>query len=363
MKKKFDVSVGTPLIVSKSKGWHWYPSMRRMKDGSLLLVFSIMADALPEDIVTPHHVMVRSEDGGRSWYFHRYLYFPTTVAGDAHVCAQLSDGTVLELPNNVHVVSDDEFYAPVWKSDDDGKTFFGPYNARVILPKGVIETVPAMGRMLADVRFYRSIIELKTGDLLASMYGRFKGDEKYRSFVVKSTDLGESWTYLSTIAYDPSIGTESFCEPVMALLPGGDIFCIMRTGSGEPLYQARSGDRGKTWSKPEPTGANGVDPDLIVLDNGTMACSYGRLQPRKEIEPSASTYPNLSASMGNRIMFSTDEGVTWTAHTKVYIGPSTGYTGIEEVRPNEILYAFDTLGYGWHPYNTIRVAAIEVRQE
>lgn len=149
----------------------------------------------------------------------------------------------------------------------------------------------------------------------------------------------------------------------MALVPDGDIFCIMRTGSGEPLYQARSSDGGKTWSKPEPTGAKGVDPDLIVLDDGTMACSYGRVQPRKEIEPSASTYPNLSASMGNCIMFSTDGGATWTAHTKVYIGPSTGYTGIEEVRPNEILYAFDTLGYGWHPYNTIRVAAIEVRRE
>jgi len=362
MAKLVNMSVGTPMIISKSRSWHWYPSMRKMKDDSLLLVFSVMADALPEDIVTPHHVMVRSTDGGKSWYFHRYLYFPTTVAGDAHVCAQLSDGTVLELPNNVYAVGDEEFYAPTWKSNDNGKTFSGPYDARVILPKASIETMPAMGRLLANLRFYRSIIELDNADLLASMYGRFKGDKKYRSFLVKSTDRGETWTYLSTIAYDPEIGTESFCEPVMALLPNREILCIMRTGSGEPLYEARSGDEGKTWSKPTPTGANGVDPDLIVLKDGTLACSYGRLQPRREIEPSASLYSALPASMGARIMFSTDEGVTWTGHTTIYAGPSAGYTGIEELGPDEVIYAFDTLGYGWHPYNTIRVVTMRVHR-
>jgi len=359
LEKEVEVSVGTPLIVSKSKGWHWYPSIRRMGDGSLLLVFSIMADALPENLVMPHHVMVRSTDGGKSWYFHRYLYFPTTVAGDAHVCAQLSDGTVIELSNNIHVV-DGECYASYWKSNDYGKTFVGPYDAHVYLPDDSIETTPAVGRTLANVRFYRSIIELDNGDLLASMYGRFRGDRKYRSFVVKSTDRGESWSYISTIAYDPNIGTEGFCEPVMALLPDGEILCVMRTGSGEPLYQTKSSDCGGTWSKPVPTGVRGVDPDLIVLSNGIVACSYGRLQPKVEIEPSAFLDPRLSASMGDQIMFSMDGGATWTGHTTIYAGPSTGYTGIEEIRPGEIIYAFDTLGYGWHPFNTIRVAIIKV---
>jgi len=332
-----------------------------MRDDSLLLSFSIMADALPENIVMPHHVMVRSTDGGKSWYFHRYLYFPTSVAGDAHVCAQLSDGMVLELPNTVHVV-DDECYASYWKSNDDGKTFHGPYNARLHLPKGSVETIPASGRTLANVRFYRSIIELDNGDLLASMYGRFRGDEKYRSFLVKSTNRGESWSYLSTIAYDPKVGTEGFCEPVMALLPNGEILCVMRTGSGEPLYQSKSGDKGETWSKPEPIGARGVDPDLIVLSNGIIACSYGRLQPRRKIEPSGSLDPRLPASMGNQIMFSLDEGETWIGHTSIYSGPTTGYTGIEEVRPGEVIYAFDTLGYGWHPFNTIRTVIIKVEK-
>jgi len=361
--EQLKISVGTPMIVSKSRSWHWYPSIRKMRDGSLLLVFSIMADALPESIVKPHHVMVRSQDAGNSWYFHRYLYFPTTVAGDAHVCAQLSDGMVLELPNNVHVLGDEEYRVPYWKSDDDGKTFLGPYDARLRLAKGSIETAPAMGRMLANVRIYRSIIELDNGDLLASMYGKFKGEKKYRSFLIKSTDRGESWSYLSTIAYNPNVGTEGFCEPAMGLLKNGEILCMMRTGSGEPLYQSRSSDHGKRWSNPVPTSARGVDPDLFVMKSGIIACSYGRLQPRKEIEPSISLDPKLPASMGVQIMFSTDEGASWTNHTTVYAGPSTGYTGIEEMRKGELIQTFDTLGYGWHPYNTIRTVNVRVIQE
>ncbi|MEM3465284.1 MAG: hypothetical protein QW566_02320 [Candidatus Jordarchaeales archaeon] len=54
---------------------------------------------------------------------------------------------------------------------------------------------------------------------------------------------------------------------------------MMRTGCGESLYQARSSDRGESWSKPGSIGAIGVDPDLIVLSDGTLACSYGHIQP------------------------------------------------------------------------------------
>lgn len=66
--------VQTPLIISKSKGWHWYPAIRRMPDDTFVLVFSIMPDAMPESIVDPHHAMVRSTDDGYSWTMHRYLY-------------------------------------------------------------------------------------------------------------------------------------------------------------------------------------------------------------------------------------------------------------------------------------------------
>lgn len=319
-----------------------------------------MADALPESIVEPHHAMVRSTDGGKSWYFHRYLYFPMVVAGDAHVIAQLRNGLILEIPNNVHAMGQDEFYAPLWKSSDEGRTFHGPYDAPLMLPKGCVETVPAAGRTLADIRFYRSIVELANGELLASMYGVFRGERKYRCFLVRSRDEGKTWLFVSTIAYDPEVGSEGFCEPAMVLLPNNELLCVMRTGSGEALYACRSRDSGETWTNPFAIGVRGVDPDLLVLSNGVVACSYGRLKPRREIEPSSALDPRIAASLGDAIIFSVDSGETWTHPTTIYEGASTGYTGIEEPRPNELLYAFDTLGYGWHRYNSIRVVSLKV---
>jgi hypothetical protein len=64
--------------------------------------------------------------------------------------------------------------------------------------------------------------------------------------------------------------------------------------------------------------------------------------------------------MGVGIMSSSDKGVTWTRHKSIYNGPSTGYTGIQDVGQNRILYTFDTLGFGWDHYNKIRVARIHL---
>ena len=116
-----------------------------------------------------------------------------------------------------------------------------------------------------------------------------------------SDDRGTSWDYLATVAYDPSIGEESFCEPSMVLLSDGDLFCIMRTGyTHDPMYLCWSSDRGRTWTKPVSSGVIGVDPMLIVMHDGTLVCSYGvkeRDSRRRE----------------RRLMFALDgRGETWS---------------------------------------------------
>jgi hypothetical protein len=129
------------------------------------------------------------------------------------------------------------------------------------------------------------------------------------------------------------------------MLKNGDLLCVMRTeGGGEPLYQARSTDQGKTWSNPRQVGFDGVAPDLIVLENGVVACSFGR--------------------PGCHLVLSADNGETWTYHEEIFsggkkegyshVGPlipghalypgTVGYTGMTEVKSNTILYAYDHLG-------------------
>jgi len=102
----------------------------------------------------------------------------------------------------------------------------------------------------------------------------------------------KTWEYLSTVAYDPNIGLESFCEADLLTLPGGEILCFMRTGGSggkhTPLYLSRSGDDGKTWSTPQPIADRGVWPNACRLHNGVLVCTYGR--------------------PGNWLAFSLDEG-------------------------------------------------------
>ena len=108
-------------------------------------------------------------------------------------------------------------------------------------------------------------LELEDGTLLAACYGNFKGDTapmegflatsgqkwfKYRTYLLASGDGGANWEYLSTIAYDGETGQESFCEPAMVDLGGGELLAVMRTGRFAPMFQARSLDGGRTWKKP-----------------------------------------------------------------------------------------------------------------
>ena len=137
-----------------------------------------------------------------------------------------------------------------------------------------------------------------------------------------------NWRVSATVAQDDKIG---FYEPVMSLCSNGDVLCVIRRGGGQPLMQARSTDGGKTWQKVKKTGSLGVDPDLCLMSNGVLACSYGR--------------PNCY------IMFSADgTGHEWTDRVliheyntnPVYLPKwSFAYTGIVELEPGKLLFVYD----------------------
>ena len=183
--------------------------------------------------------------------------------------------------------------------------------------------------------------QLRDGSLLAAMYGQFKTDRvpvptmpgvwkcfKYRTFVVRSTDGGKTWEYLATVAYDPRVGLESFCEADLLTLPGGEILCFMRTGGSggkhTPLYLSRSGDDGKSWSTPQPIADRGVWPNVCRMQSGVLAVTYGR--------------PD------NWLAFSRDDGKTWIGHFSFYQGPTTSYNSLAEVAPGKLLVVYDRAG-------------------
>jgi hypothetical protein len=64
-----------------------------------------------------------------------------------------------------------------------------------------------------------------------------------------------------------------------------------------------------------------VDPDMVYMSNGVLACAYGR--------------------NGSNLMFSLDKGRTWGFHQVITDERGFNYMSIREVRPGRLLYVHD----------------------
>jgi len=316
---------------------------------------------------------VISRDGGRTW--RRWV---TPAMKDAAVgpgelglpetrfrlgmpmfegsATVLRDGTVL-LMEWIADGPDEQgnFTGNVWESHDDLETFAGPYPSTIALPQAKIG-YDDCGNPYTGVTFHRTLLELPDGDLLATVYCWFEGDDtpcpyqpnmkKFRCILLRSSDRARSWRYVSTIAVDPSVGEEGFDEPVMARLAKGKypgrLIVLMRTGSSDcPIYQCHSDDEGAAWSAPRPLAVNGVDPDLVATADGTLVGVVGRRD-----------WKNQREKCYYQLIISEDGGDSWRIAAdwrwEPYSGieRTTSYSALVEVEPGHLLALYDIGAWG-----------------
>lgn len=325
-----------------------------------------------------------SKNGGETWekkkIVHEGYDDPFAEAG----MVKLSDGRLMLC--DTYVFEKDnapygECYGEAWYSSDHMETFTGPEWPDFSIPDITFEgSSDDDGKVYRTARLHRSMISLPDGTLLCCMYGRFHGDDapasyeprmmKTRTYIMRSTDQGKTWKYLSTVAVDSGIGTEGFGEPVICRVDKGPhegrILCVMRTG--RELHKAWSDDNGETWSYFEPLCLNGlsvfdinawrdkfdgkymdvdphrkslsgavVDPDLIQMTDGTLVLSFGARLPEKMcwLDP---TYEKN----GVYLAFSLDGGDTWCHVLRIMGGHlTTHYTGVREYAPGKLYFVYD----------------------
>lgn len=298
-----------------------FPFAELLPNGDLVVNFSVGIHT-----VTERGRSVISHDGGRTWE-------PCSGVPSMQV-ARLGDQKVVALRAWGGQPEEDGLYRGTCYWSEDGGTTWRTEQVPVKMPPG---TAPYT---------HRSMVAMPDGTLLATYYGNRPGEVKCHSGLLRSTDQGKSWEYFADIAYDPEAPLEGYCEPAMVLLANGDLLCMLRTGG--PMYQTRSSDGGKTWSRPEQVLDHGVSPDLCLMSNGVLVCSYGR--------------PNAG------IMFSYDgTGTKWEDARDVYRGMGSSYTTIRELEPGVLLYFYDQSAFGYMdgpgPLNEIRMARIKVFRE
>ena len=154
-------------------------------------------------------------------------------------------------------------------------------------------------------------------------------------YLVRSTDQGRTWRYYATSDYSPKDPNPELpghyvgaCEPSFVLLPNGQMLAMLRKqyadlpGEYKPMYVSWSNDVGRTWTKPVPTTPHlmNISPTLQVLDNGVVACQYGR--------------------PGFHVAFSLDNGHSWQdriSFSHLPDPPITGQFDMVKVGPNKLV--------------------------
>ena len=145
-----------------------------------------------------------------------------------------------------------------------------------------LENLPVCSGIRGD------IIELDDGSLIMPFYGCLNFGESNRAGLLKSLDRGESWEYLSLMAFDPN-AEKHFLEPNIFRTKSGRIIGLFRTQSNflKPgvkfdetylnLHIAESYDNGKTFQPVQEVENCWTSSPVhaLQLQSGKVLLSYG----------------------------------------------------------------------------------------
>jgi sialidase-1 len=307
------------VIYKKEGVYACFPSLMKLADGRLVATYSTRTHASHVD-ATGGSMTVVSEDGGQTW---------TTTDQDYHNPEWASsDGTLANAR------------AYAWR--------YAPAAERERIEQRGIEVRPTPGGDIAyafgvtaeistdggaswhqrpvdfphrplTMGFHENATYLRLNDatVMRLVYSRTRvGRRYYEVWALRSDDNGESWRGVP-VAADADEET-GYGESAILRCGNGDLLVAMRTentgGTSDLMSMTRSADGGLTWSQPQPTNMAGHPPDLLMLANGHILCTFGY---RKD-------------PMGIRAMISTDDGYSFPDETLVMLrddGPKAAEGG------------------------------------
>ena len=256
-------------------------------------------------------------------------------------CTRLADGSLISHRYHVERNDDGAWVAPILRSRDDGASW--------VLSESPVSDMP-YNRECENHCLWGHIREGAEGELLCGSYGQtgdtpgVHGRMRYTNGVLVSHDMGENWTFLGAVAPDPSLGNEGPNELDLLVLPDGEILSAFRTGTrdGSTMQFARSRDGGRNWSASRGYPSLGVSPQLIRLESGAVACTYG----------TRDVHAMVLADLG---------ALTWHEPVLLYGGPGSGYTDVQPTSPDTFRTVFDESTFSSRDeHGSHRIVRVEV---
>jgi len=303
---KITVSEPWPLNVEE-KNTESRPYLYDMGQGLLLTSNPQGSDALLEP-----YIVRRSTDAGKTW---QAVKGTEQNSDSPQELVRLADGRILGPSRWTHLQSDGRLIGKTTILDAKAETFT-MHDSTITLPA---EFMPAKsGEVLICERH---IWAEKDGSITAVSWSRTNQRDAQKRFVVtrhthllRSTDLGKTWTHHAHVGLGG--------EPAVVRLSDSEWLAITRPDAHmSNLLQHRSLDGGKTWKFERTLEEGSVMPDLVLMSNGVLACSYGRPV--------------------SNLMFSLDGGRTWRDHRVISDRANFNYTTIREISPGRLLYMHD----------------------
>ena len=327
---------------------HLHPAdIIKLQNGDILLFTREATEHFAND---GDIVMLRSKDNGKTWGDRKVVSAIKDLDEREGCGIQLKDGTII-----VGIFYND-LYVPDGTYNWGGTVKLKPLNrarlgAHFILSKDNGETweqgsfIDMKDQPFSGVEGPTDApIEMPDGSIVMGVIGyQLNGDPKnVGSVLLKSTDKGKTWKYMSTIASDPGGELKGFHEPGLVRTKTGRLIAGLRNHADEnAIYISYSDDDGKTWVPPFKTDMVGHPVDLIQLKDGRIMASYGiREGVGRHSEPG-----------GIRACFSSDNGKTWDIKTEVvlrsdFINWDIGYPESIEMEDGRIMtvYYFNLFG-------------------
>ncbi len=303
---KITVSEPWPLNVEQ-KNTESRPYLYDMGQGLLLTSNPQGSDALLEP-----YIVRRSTNAGKTW---QAVKGTEQNSDSPQELVRLADGRILGPSRWTHLQPDGTLTGKTTILDAKAETFT-MQDSTITLPA---EFMPAKsGEVLI---FERHIWTEKDGSITAVAWSRTNQRDAQKRFIVtrhthllRSTDLGKTWTHLAHVGLGG--------EPAVVRLSNSEWLAVTRPDAHMSNFlQHRSLDGGKTWKFERTLEEGSVMPDLALMSNGVLACSYGRPV--------------------SNLMFSLDGGRTWRDHHVISDRANFNYTAIREISPGRLLYMHD----------------------